>query len=183
MIGLLTRLPDLRCALVAAVLAFLPGAAAAGPPAPVAQVDLKRYAGQWYEIARIPNRFQRQCAGQVTARYTLRPDGRIDVLNQCLGRNGKPDQVTGIARVADRQSGARLEVSFVRLLGLSLFWGDYWIIGLDPAYQYAVVGTPNRRYGWILARQPALSAESLAEVFSILRAQGYDPAAFQLTAP
>lgn len=150
-------------------------------PVPVAVVDLKRYVGLWYEIAKIPNRFQRKCAGGTTAQYTLRRDGRIDVVNRCLDREGKPIEARGIARITDTRSNAKLKVSFVHIFGKYLFWGDYWIIGLDQNYNYAVIGGPTHKYGWILSRKPRLASEELEKVFSILREQGYDPAKFEMT--
>jgi len=148
---------------------------------PVDSVDLSQYAGVWYEIAKIPNRFQNQCARNTTAIYGLGEDGRIDVVNRCITEDGGVDEARGIAKVVDPKSNARLKVSFVRILGLSLFWGDYWIIGLDSNYHYAIVGNPSRKYGWILCREPKMTAESLNEVFEILRNQGYDPQKFEMT--
>jgi apolipoprotein D and lipocalin family protein len=144
-------------------------------------VDLGRYAGLWYEIARIPNRFQRKCLCCTNARYSLRDDGRIDVVNRCIDKKGNPIEARGIARVTDTQSNARLKVSFVRILGISLFWGDYWIIGLGENYEYAIVGNPTRTYGWILSREPGLSPGKVEQAFSQLRDRGYDPADFEIT--
>jgi apolipoprotein D and lipocalin family protein len=110
-------------------------------------VDLTRYSGKWHEIARFPNRFQRNCIGETTAIYTLQDDGTIAVLNQCRKRNGSFTSARGRARVAGGKGpNSKLKVTF--------FWpfrGDYWIIDLDPDYQWAVVGEPRRRYLWILA--------------------------------
>ena len=147
----------------------------------VAKVNLERYKGLWYEIAKIPNRFQKKCASGTTAEYTLRTDGKINVLNRCFDKEGKLIEAKGIARVVDSESNAKLKVSFVKILGLSLFWGDYWIIGLGKDYEYAIVGVPNRKYGWILSRTPSLSQEKLEEAFNILREQGYNPEEFEMT--
>jgi len=147
----------------------------------VERVDLERYVGLWYEIAKIPNRFQKKCAAVTTAFYSFRDDGKINVVNRCLDSEGKIVRASGIAKVEDAETGAKLKVSFVRVAGLSLFWGDYWIIGLAEDYRYAVVGTPKRDYGWILARQPELGAEDLAEIHDILRRQGYDPDSFVMS--
>jgi len=147
----------------------------------VESVDLNRYVGTWYEIAKIPNRFQSGCDRGTTASYTLRDDGRIDVVNRCLEEDGEVKEAKGIAKIVDSETNAQLKVSFVRVFGISLFWGDYWIIGLDDDYRYAVVGTPTRKYGWILSRQPQMSAEGLTKVHAILRKQGYDPADFEET--
>ena len=163
------------------LLMLLATSAVAASPTTVKQVDLQRYAGLWYEIARLPNRFQTQCAGEVTARYALRADGRIDVINRCRETDGETDEARGIARVVDNRTSARLQVSFVRLLGFQLFWGDYWIIGLGDEYEYAVVGHPERKYGWILSRTPSLPQEKLDHIFSLVRAQGYNPGDFAMT--
>lgn len=148
------------------------------PPQPVAQVDLQRYQGLWYEVASIPNRFQRHCAGDTTAGYRLRADGLMEVTNRCRTRAGDWDEAQGIARVIDSDSNARLEVSFVELFGWRLFWGDYWILHLAPDYSHVIVGTPGRKYGWILARSPSLPAATRQDLDRRLRAQGYDPGAF-----
>jgi apolipoprotein D and lipocalin family protein len=150
-------------------------------PTTVEHVDLDRYVGLWYEIAKIPNRFQKKCAVGTTAYYSLKDDGKISVVNRCIDGEGKVVRATGLAKVEDAQSNAKLKVSFVRVVGVSLFWGDYWIIGLAEDYRYAVVGTAKRNYGWILARQPELSAADLAEVHAILRRQGYDPETFVMS--
>ncbi len=152
--------------------------AQSGEVTTVNHVDLKRYIGTWYEIARLPNSFQKQCARNTTATYTLRDDGRIDVLNKCTKSDGDVSQANGVARIVDTTTNAKLEVSFVRFLGIQFFWGDYWIIGLDSEYRYAIVGTPSRKYGWILSRTPALSDEDQRTAFEILRSQGYNPSEF-----
>jgi len=151
------------------------------PPTTVVTVDLQRYVGRWYEIAKIPNRFQKQCARGTMAEYTLRADGRIEVLNRCTRPDGQTDEAIGVAKVADSDSNAKLKVSFVRFLGLQLFWGDYWIIGLGADYEYAIVGSPDRKYGWILSRTPRLTPEVLEAAFGTLRAQGYEPSRFEMT--
>jgi len=139
----------------------------------VDRVDLNRYVGLWHEIARIPNPFQKQCASGTTAEYVLQEDGRVSVTNSCVKADGQLDQVRGVARVVDTATNARLKVSFVRLLGWQLFWGDYWIIGLDENYRWAIVGSPNRKYGWILGRDTRLSEADLEQIKSILTSQGY----------
>jgi apolipoprotein D and lipocalin family protein len=146
----------------------------------VSRVDLARYAGIWYEIAKIPNRFQKQCARNTLAQYTMRPDGRIDVVNQCIKRNGSVDQARGIAKVVDAETGAKLKVSLVSLLGWRPFWGDYWIVGLDQDYRWAVVGAPNRKYGWILARSKTLDANSWETISAIIERNGYQRGSFQM---
>lgn len=152
-----------------------------GEPQTVSVVDLDRYAGVWYEIAKIPNRFQKKCDRGTTAEYALRPDGRINVINRCVDRNGKEVVARGIGKIVDSETNAKLKVSFVRVLGIQLFWGDYWIIGLGRDYSYAVVGGPKRKYGWVLARKDHLTSQEWKEIEAILSGQGYDPERFVKT--
>ncbi len=144
-------------------------------------VDLKKYTGLWYEIAKIPNSFQNQCVKGATAKYTLKEDGEIAVVNSCIDEDGEVDDADGIARVVDKNSNAKLEVSFVSFLGWRPFWGDYWVIGLDENYKWAIVGTPSRKYGWILSRTPQLDKQTMDMIFQILRDQGYNPEDFEIS--
>lgn len=170
------------CAILAAlaVFAFLTTGCAGWdkPPLPVVQhVDLERYDGRWYEVARYPNWFQRNCP-VATADYTLRSDGKVDVLNACYEPPGKSPKKTarGVARVVDRETNSRLKVCF--------FWpfeGDYWIIGLADDYGWALVGEPSRRYLWILSRTPELNEPTYQAIVARLPALGYDPARLQRT--
>ena len=141
----------------------------------VPRVDLTRYAGDWYEVARLPNRFQNRCVGDVRASYALRDDGRIDVVNRCRTRDGAID-AHGLARVVDEQSFARLKVRFAPavLSFLPMVWGDYWVIGLADDYSWAVVGSPDRKYLWILSRQPMLDAATFDRAAGIARENGFD---------
>ena len=156
-------------------------AAAVGPVTPVAAVALERFLGSWYEIARIPAWFQNRCVSDTTASYQLRNDGRITVINRCLTRRGDIDQATGLARVLDPATKTRLQVSFVSLLGWRPFWGDYWIIGLDPDYRWLAVGDPKRHYGWILSRSAVLEPALLEAAVQSLERNGYNRERFVLT--
>jgi len=147
-------------------------ASAAGtkPLEVVPRVDLPRYLGTWYEIATIPQRFQKGCVG-VTAHYSLRADGKIDVVNVCRKEtlDGKSKSVRGKAWIVDKTTNAKLKVSF--------FWpfsGDYWIIDLDKDYQWAVVGHPARTYLWILCRTPQMDGALYEELLTRIAAKGYD---------
>ena len=153
-----------------------------GPPTRVQQVDLERYVGLWYEIARIPNPFQDQCVRGVTAEYTLRDDGRVDVVNRCYKKDGELDEAKGLARVEDKETNSLLKVSFFSILGWRPVWGDYWIIDLARDYSYAVVCSPDRKYGWILARESELPVEVLDGIFERLRQQGFAKEDFEPTA-
>jgi len=165
-------------ATVAIVAAMLqPANASAQAPAvrTVPFVDLSRYAGDWFEIARFENRFQRQCVGDVRASYARRADGRIDVVNRCRTADGQTE-ASGVARLLDEQTHAKLKVRFAPawLSWLPPVWGDYWIIGLAPDYSWAVVGDPGREYLWILARMPRLDAESMAAARTAALDNGFD---------
>ncbi|MEO8230998.1 MAG: lipocalin family protein [Ignavibacteriota bacterium] len=151
------------------------------PPSTVKYVDLKKYVGLWYEIAKIPNSFQDQCIKSTTAKYILKEDGEIAVINFCIDKDGKVDDADGVARIVDKKTNAKLEVSFVSFLGWRPFWGDYWIIGLDENYQWAVIGTPNRKYGWVLSRTPKLDADTMDKIFQILKEQGYNKKDFEMS--
>jgi apolipoprotein D and lipocalin family protein len=136
----------------------------------VSYVDLKRYAGTWYEIARFPHHFQEGCFSS-KATYSLRDDGKIDVLNQCrIGTpEGKIKTAQGTAWVIDEKTNAKLKVSF--------FWpfsGHYWIIDLGDTYDYAVVGHPDRKYLWILSRTPELDEALYNNIIKRLQKQAYD---------
>lgn len=164
-----------------ALLPLLIAAAAPLPPQAaevrtVPAVDLDRYLGEWHEIARLPNRFQRDCAGDVRARYARRDDGRIDVVNSCRLDSGERKETHGVARVVDPQTSAKLEVRFAPgwLSFLPFVWGDYWILGLADDYSWAAVGTPDREYLWILSRTPELPESAYASALDIARANGFD---------
>jgi len=146
----------------------------------VAPVDLQRYVGLWHEQARLPNRFEKGCAGPVTAEYTLMEDGSgLHVLNRCRLPSGRFEESAGVARVAPvaGQPGAgRLEVSFAPewLRWLPLAWGDYWILRLDRDYQVALVGTPDRRCLWVLSREPRLDDAALEAELDYARSLGFE---------
>ena len=142
----------------------------------VPQVDFERYTGKWYEIARLPFRYQEDCARDVTATYTLRPDGRITVVNRCVQKDGTVSDAEGVARRVDGKPPSVLKVRFAPgWLGfLPMVWGDYQIIQLGPDYEYSVVGTPDRKNLWILARTPKLDAELYRSLLDKAEAQGFD---------
>jgi len=143
----------------------------------VPEVDIERYSGRWYEIARYPHGFQRQCAGNVTADYEPQQDGTIRVINRCTTRDGATDETTGTATVVPGSRNTKLKVNF----GVPFITGDYWIIGLAPDYSWAIVGHPSRKYLWILAREPKISDELYERIISEVVAKGYDPSRLERT--
>lgn len=136
----------------------------------VAHVDLQRYLGVWYEIATIPQVFERGCVG-VAAEYSLTRNGDIRVVNTCIqgSLDGPVRTARGRAKVVDRSTNAKLKVSFFRP-----FWGAYWIIGLDADYRWAVVGHPGRAYLWILSRSPQMDDTLYRGLLDLAAEQGYD---------
>jgi apolipoprotein D and lipocalin family protein len=135
----------------------------------VGRVDLNRYLGRWYEIARYPNRFERKCDHDVTAEYSLKENGKIRVVNSCLSTAGKINRVEGTAEVVDAATNAKLRVTF-----FWPFYGKYWIIALGDAYEYAVVGEPSRDYLWILSRTPVVQGDVYQKIIHLATASGYD---------
>ncbi len=149
----------------------------------VGSVDLSRYAGKWYEIGKYPNRFQKKCVGNTSADYKLKPNGRIEVRNECLLKDGKVDVAIGEAKIADKTTNAKLKVRFApgALSFLPFVWGDYWIIDLDSDYKYVAVGEPKREYFWILSRTPTLDDATYQAILRRAEAMGFDPAKVEKT--
>jgi apolipoprotein D and lipocalin family protein len=147
------------------------------------RLDLQRYLGRWNEIASIPQFFQRECVRDTVAEYSLLESGELRVENTCTREDGGRKKAEGRARRFDSAVEAKLEVSFFKLFGEYRFWagGDYWVIELDPSYQWVVVGHPSRRYGWVLARKQTLPVEVIAEIIGRIKAQGYDACEFLVT--
>ena len=159
-----TRVGQLAVALVG--LAVI-GSTEEAQMTPVAGLELDRYAGTWYETARLPNAFQKKCAHSVVVHYAVRSDGRLDVVNECVEKDGRQSRASGVARLAEPNGQpSRLKVRFAPafLSFLSAVWGDYWVIDLAPDYSYAVVGEPKRRYLWILSRSPRMPETLYAEI-------------------
>ena len=136
------------------------------PLATVPKVDIDKYLGTWYEIARYEHSFEVGCSN-VSATYSLREDGKIKVLNRCL-KNGKVSEAIGKAYAVDESNG-KLKVSF-----FGPFYGNYWIIMLDEAYSYAVIGDPSREYFWILSRTAKMDKAKLDSILEKLPSLGYD---------
>lgn len=146
------------------------------PLATIAALDVPRYMGTWYEIAKFPNRFQKQCVGFTKATYSALPDGRLQVLNRCRIDSGATEEAIGVARQVGPADSPRLKVRFAPafLSFLPMVWGDYWVIDLDPGYQLAAVSEPKREYLWILARTPKVDKARYDALVARLAAQGLD---------
>jgi apolipoprotein D and lipocalin family protein len=143
----------------------------------VDHVDLDRYAGKWFEIAKYPNRFQRNCT-EATAEYTKLPNGKIQVLNTCKrNKDHQVKDILGEATVKDTVTNAKLNVTFLPswLRWTKIGLGKYWIIDLEPNYEYAVVSEPKREYLWILSRTPSLKSSTYSKILEKIVAQGLDP--------
>lgn len=154
------------------------------PTAPlrsIERLDIPRYLGTWYQVAWFPNRFQKQCASDTAARYSLREDGQIAVLNQCRTAQGELDSANGLARPVGRLANgtlepAQLEVSFLPafLRWTGIGWGRYWVIDLPDDYRYAVISEPTREYLWVLSRTPQLAAGDRDRIRQRVQALGFD---------
>ncbi|TWI05030.1 apolipoprotein D and lipocalin family protein [Luteimonas cucumeris] len=164
-------------------LATLP-ALAAQPVRSVPELDISRYAGQWHEIGHLPVFFQRKCVGDITASYTLRDDGMIGVLNACRTGDGSQEASAGIARSVEGHPG-RLQVRFAPdwLSWVPMVWADYWVIDLDPGYQWAVVASPNRKYLWVLSRTPSMERGLFERIKARAEAMGFDLEPLVIAAP
>lgn len=141
----------------------------------VANVEIARYLGTWHQVAWIPNSFQGDCVSDTKATYTL--DGKdLRVQNQCKDAAGKTTDAIGIAKIVDGSNNAKLRVSFFRP-----FYGNYWVLALDPDYKWVLVGEPKRTFGWVLARETNLDSGTLSQILDRAVALGYDRTAFKMS--
>jgi apolipoprotein D and lipocalin family protein len=145
-------------------------------PMPVVdKVDVARYLGTWHQVAWIPNSFQGDCVSDTKATYSL--DGAdLRVLNQCKDAAGKMTEAIGIAKIVEGSNNAKLRVSFFRP-----FYGNYWVLALDPDYKWVLVGEPKREFGWVLARDNKLDAATLNRILDRAVSLGYERAAFKMS--
>lgn len=151
----------------------------------IASLDVPHYMGQWYEIGRLPMFFQRKCAKNTTANYRLQDDGNVEVTNRCTTASGDSIKATGLARKTDQP--AQLKVSFapnwvqsLPMIG-NLAQANYWVLKLDDGYQHALVGTPDRKYLWLLSRDKTMPKDIYQNYLQAATAQGYDLAKWQTT--
>lgn len=138
-------------------------------------VELTRYAGRWYEVARLPMFFESACDGQPTAHYEPRMDGSIGVVNRCPVGKGEVAEVSGIAEPVAGSGGGKLKVSLwpAWLRWLPMAWADYWIVHVDDDYSEALVGSPSRNFCWLLSRRRSLPRERMLALVEIARDQGF----------
>lgn len=143
----------------------------------VNSVNIERYAGRWYEIAKYPNRFQRSCISNTTADYAIKSNGRIEVTNQCIKKDGKVNRAVGEAKIVDKTTNAKLKVRFApRFLSfLGFVWGDYWIIELADDYSHVVIAEPGRNYFWILSRKPEMDDRTYQAILGRAETRGFQP--------
>jgi apolipoprotein D and lipocalin family protein len=159
-----------------------PSSASTGKLEAIASLDLPRYMGRWYEIAKFPNRFQKQCVANTTAEYSM-DAGAVKVVNRCQLANGTEQEAVGAARQLGAANSAKLEVRFAPawLSFVPQVWGSYWVIDLDASYQLAAVSEPSREYLWILSRSPKVDAARYAELLSRLQEKGLNIKQLALT--
>ncbi len=145
-------------------------------PRAVERVDLKRYAGRWYEVARLPNDLQKHCVRDVTVRFTLRDADGLDVITSCTGTDGKVKETRGVGRRRGGGSSGKLEVRYAAAFFsfIPRVWKDHWILGLGADYTWSVVGMPTHDHLWILSRLPQMSALSYQQALEIADGNGFD---------
>lgn len=155
------------------------------PPLPtIATLDVPRYMGRWYEIAKYPNWFQKKCVSDTSAEYRLQPEGTVQVVNRCRMDGGEWNEAVGEARQIGGADSPKLEVRFAPawLSFIPAVWGDYWVIDLDPDYQLVAISEPRREYLWVLSRHPQVSADAYAALLQRLRLLGFDTNKLEKTA-
>ncbi len=157
--------------------------AASTPVKTIPSLDVPRYLGTWYEIAKFPNWFQKKCVSNTKAVYSLKDDSNLRVLNSCKTANGEMSEAQGTARQIGASDSPRLEVRFAPdwLSFLPLVWGDYWVIDLDTQYQVAAISDPRREYLWVLSRTPELDSTVYNALLQRLQAQQFDIRKLELT--
>lgn len=146
------------------------------PLSAVASVDVPRYMGTWYQQALIPNKFQAVCASDTRATY-IRDGDSLVVVNQCRRADGQIEKAQGVAKIVEGSNNAKLRVSFFRP-----FYGDYWVLALDPGYNWVLVGEPTREFGWVLSRNTKLDEATLNQILDRAVSLGYDRNAFKRSA-
>ncbi|MEW6024615.1 MAG: lipocalin family protein [Pseudomonadota bacterium] len=142
----------------------------------IPSLEVPRYMGKWYEIAKFPNRFQRDCVSNTSATYSVLPDGRVKVVNRCRQADGSEKSAEGVARQPGGPASPKLEVRFAPaiLSFIPMVWGDYWVIDLDQDYRLAAVSDRKGDYLWILSRTPTVDQAAYDALTKRIAAQGLD---------
>lgn len=153
------------------------------PLQPIASLDVARYMGTWYEIAKYPNSFQNKCARNTRADYQPKPDGTVQVLNRCVMADGKTTEALGAARQVGPADSPKLQVRFAPawLSFLPMVWGNYWVIDLDAQYQLVAVSEPEREYLWVLSRTPKVEPAAYQALLARLAQRGFDMTRLELS--
>ena len=182
---------SLVAALCLSFSAWVPLASAQAPsgeisPAPlesIASLDVPRYMGTWYEVAKYPNWFQKRCIANTSATYAVQPNGMLQVLNRCQKEDGSMSEALGAAKQVGDANSPKLEVRFapVWLSFLPFVWGNYWVIDLDPQYQLAAVSEPSRKYLWILSRSKTVEPKAYEALLQRLKQQGFNLDAIEIS--
>ena len=174
LIGLAAATLQLASLKVAAQTAATPAALPA--VATIAALDVPRYMGTWYEIAKFPNRFQAKCVANTRAQYLAQTDGSLQVLNSCATADGSTIDALGKAIQVGPAISPKLQVRFAPawLSWLPMVWGDYWVIDLDADYQLAAVSDSKREYLWVLSRTPQVDPKAYAALINRLKAQYFE---------
>lgn len=155
----------------------------AGSLQTIPSLDLQRYLGTWYEVAKYPNRFQKMCVRNTRADYQAKPDGTVQVLNRCITSNGQPTEALGAARQIGAVDSPKLQVRFAPawLSFLPMVWGNYWVIDLDPQYQLVAVSEPQREFLWVLSRTPKVDSAAYQALLARLAQGGFDVSRIELS--
>jgi apolipoprotein D and lipocalin family protein len=182
---------SLIAALCISLSSWIPLASAQAPsvetlPAPleaIASLDVPRYMGTWYEVAKYPNWFQKRCIANTSATYAIEPNGMLQVLNRCQKEDGSMTDALGAAKQVGDTTSPKLEVRFAPawLSFLPFVWGNYWVIDLDPQYQLAAVSEPSRKYLWILSRSKTVEPKAYEALLQRLKQQGFNLDAIELS--
>ena len=155
-------------------------------PAPleaIASLDVARYMGTWYEVAKYPNWFQKRCIANTSATYAVQPNGMLQVLNRCQKEDGSMSEALGAAKQVGDANSPKLEVRFAPawLSFLPFVWGNYWVIDLDPQYQLAAVSEPSRKYLWVLSRSKTVEPKAYEALLQRLKQKGFNLDAIEIS--
>jgi apolipoprotein D and lipocalin family protein len=182
---------SLIAALCISLSTWIPLASAQAPsvetlPAPleaIASLDVPRYMGTWYEVAKYPNWFQKRCIANTSATYAIEPNGMLQVLNRCQKEDGSMTDALGAAKQVGDTTSPKLEVRFAPawLSFLPFVWGNYWVIDLDPQYQLAAVSEPSRKYLWILSRTQTVEPKAYEALLQRLKQKGFNLDAIEIS--